>query len=132
MSAVLSMGGTVTSVPILNQTFHAFDHSDTSSIPQSFRLIFEAFSSASSSVLCMTSSFGAASSRPSLNVRSSPLSLLICRISWKLFRAASETSAFLHKAEDSMNSRSSAHALGKSPKKRAERERSSGMNLVKS
>ena len=72
--------------------------------------------------LSMTSSEGTSKSRGASRLNSSfhssflsRGSLLMCRISWKLLRAANETSAFRQSAADSMNSSSKAQARPKSP-----------------
>ena len=127
-------GGVVDTVPMLSSTFQAVDHTlvpstlssnvEVSSREPSMASKSPLFSSSILECLSIFSSFGGSRSLPGRRALNSSLhssflasleSLFSCRISWKLFKAASDTSALWHRAEDSMNSRSSAQARGKSP-----------------
>lgn len=108
-------GGLVALVPMFNHTFHAAVHRARSRSLSSLDDLGNAL--LVSSDLDITTSEGGF-----IKVnRSSDLSFgspLICRISWKDFSAARETSALLHIALVSMYSNSRDQARGKSPSKK--------------
>ena len=111
-------GGVVAAVPILNHTRHAVDHNAASSLESPVEILVnfpESFTVWSPAIRGTGSSLGREPLVGSPWGVSGVETPLGCRISWKLFRAASDTSPFLQRAASSMYSSSRTHALGKSP-----------------
>ena len=128
----LTSGGVVATVPMLSHTRQALFHSVISSNSRSSLLVSSSSNTSrsagdlsestldvrniiSSPGALMSALFFWLNSSFHSSVFESCGSCLMCRISWKLFSAASDTSAFWHNAADSICSSSSAQARGKSP-----------------
>lgn len=115
-------GGWVAVWPMLSHTFQAAIHNERS-LSETWLFSFFIFGTdLTSPVRLITSSKGGWIISDISELSSGFDVSRLIRISWKLLRAASETSAFRHMAADSMWSSSNDHARGKSPEEKSKSE----------